>query len=155
MTFAKINNMFRHLKNVHKSKEPFVCKHCGKRFAKSKILTTHLAKHRADKRRAQESAEEALENSGNGRFTCEFPGCDKSYGKKHHLREHERKHSGDMKFACEVCGKKFYMHVMKRHMYSHTGLKPHVCRWKCGLTFASYGGRMKHERINHYKVNSV
>ena len=66
--------MFRHLKNVHKSKEPFVCKHCGKRFAKSKILTTHLAKHRADKRRAQESAEEALENSGNGRFTCEFPG---------------------------------------------------------------------------------
>ena len=74
MTFAKINNMFRHLKNVHKSKEPFVCKHCGKRFAKSKILTTHLAKHRADKRRAQESAEEALENSGNGRFTCEFPG---------------------------------------------------------------------------------
>ena len=51
-----------------------------------------------------------------------LPGCDKSYGKKHHLREHERKHSGDMKFACEVCGKKFYMHAhMKRHMYSHTG----------------------------------
>ena len=83
-------------------------------------------------------------------------GCDKSYGKKHHLREHERKHSGDMKFSCEVCGKKFYMHAhMKRHMYSHTGLKPHVCRWKCGLTFASYGGRMKHERINHYKRNPL
>ena len=74
LTFAKINNMFRHLKNVHKSKEPFVCKHCGKRFAKSKTLTGHLAKHRAEKRRAQESEEEALENSGNGRFVCEFPG---------------------------------------------------------------------------------
>ena len=74
LTFAKINNLFRHLKNVHKSKEPFVCKHCGKRFAKSKNLTGHLAKHRAEKRRAQESAEEALENSGNGRFSCEFPG---------------------------------------------------------------------------------
>lgn len=40
-------------------------------------------------------------------------------------------------------------------MYSHTGLKPHTCRWKCGLTFASYGGRMKHERINHYEENPL
>ena len=53
ITFAKINNMFRHLRNVHKSKEPFVCKHCGKRFAKSKALASHLALHRAEKRKLQ------------------------------------------------------------------------------------------------------
>jgi hypothetical protein len=34
------------------------------------------------------------------------------YGKRHHLREHERKHTGDMRFACDVCGKKFYMQVI-------------------------------------------
>ena len=44
---------------------------------------------------------------------------------------------------------------MKRHLYSHTGIKPHVCRWKCGAIFASYGGRMKHERINHYDENPL
>jgi len=44
---------------------------------------------------------------------------------------------------------------MKRHLYSHTGIKPHVCRWRCGAIFASYGGRMKHERINHYKENPL
>lgn len=157
LTFARINNMFRHLKKVHKSKEPYVCKHadCGKRFAKSKSLASHLAVHRAEKRKAKEKAEEE-EEAEEGRYACEFPGCDKSYGKKHHLKEHERKHTGDMKYACEVCGKKFYIHAhMKRHMYSHTGLKPHVCRWKCGLTFASYGGRMKHERINHYEANPL
>ena len=156
VTFAKINNMFRHLKNVHKSKEPFVCKHCGTRFTKSKPLAKHLAWHRAQKRQAQEDLLDQDDPNDLDRYTCEFPGCQKSYGKKHHLKEHERKHTGDMKYKCEVCGKKFYMHAhMKRHMYSHTGLKPHVCRWKCGLTFASYGGRMKHERINHYEENPL
>ena len=159
MTFGKINNMFRHLINVHQSKEPYVCKHCGNRFAKSKALTSHLAKHRADKRSAQlDSEENDNQDTGNGNknFACEFPGCDKSYGKKHHLKEHERKHTGERNYVCQVCNKRFFAHAhMKRHMYSHTGLKPHICRWKCGATFASYGGRMKHERINHYKRNPL
>jgi len=89
-------------------------------------------------------------------YVCEFPGCGKEYKKRHHLKEHERKHTGDMKYACEVCGKRFYIQAhMKRHLYSHTGIKPHVCRWKCGAIFASYGGRMKHERINHYEENPL
>ena len=162
MTFARINNLFRHLKSIHKSKEPFMCKYanCQKRFSKSKSLTSHLAQHRAEKRREKEEKQAELDDLEQeavyGRFICEFPGCEKSYGKKHHLKEHERKHTGDMKYTCDVCGKKFYIQAhMKRHMYSHTGLKPHVCRWKCGLTFASYGGRMKHERINHYEENPL
>ena len=69
-----------------------------------------------------------------------------------------------MRYACDVCGERFFVHGhMKRHLYSHTGIKPHACRWetiglfqqsitrltirwKCGAIFASYGGRMKHER---------
>ena len=109
-----------------------------------------------------------------------------------------------MRYACEVCGERFFVHGhMKRHLYSHTGIKPHACRyefflyvkhlykspslthwltnslthllcdrqthsitnitlnsechvivfcffrWKCGAIFASYGGRMKHERAQH------
>ena len=60
-------------------------------------------------------------------FFCS--GCGKEYRKRHHLKEHERKHTGDMKYSCDVCSKKFYVHNhMKRHLYSHTGIKPHVCR---------------------------
>ena len=137
MTFARINNLFRHLKSIHKSKEPFMCKYanCQKRFSKSNSLTSHLAQHRAEKRREKEEKQAELDDIAeqendavNGRFICEFPGCEKSYGKKHHLKEHERKHTGDMKYTCDVCGKKFYIQAhMKRHMYSHTGLKPHIC----------------------------
>ena len=79
-----------------------------------------------------------------------------------HLVSHD---AGDMRYACDVCGERFFVHGhMKRHLYSHTGIKPHACRWpikrermaitititlirwKCGAIFASYGGRMKHER---------
>jgi uncharacterized Zn-finger protein len=40
-----------------------------------------------------------------------------------------RKHTGDMRYSCEVCGERFFVHGhMKRHLYSHTGIKPHSCR---------------------------
>ena len=154
----RINNLFRHLKVVHNSKKPYLCKYegCKERFAKSSTLRTHLAVHRAEQRKLQADKDVSNEEENTKKFMCEFPGCGKEYGKRHHLKEHERKHTGDMRFSCEVCGKKFYMHAhMKRHLYSHTGIKPHVCRWKCGAIFASYGGRMKHERINHYKENPL
>ena len=154
----RINNLFRHLKVVHASKRPYLCKYegCKERFSKSATLRTHLAVHRAETKKLQAEKDTPNEEEGLKKFTCEFPGCGKEYGKRHHLKEHERKHTGDMRFSCEVCGKKFYMHAhMKRHLYSHTGIKPHVCRWKCGAIFASYGGRMKHERINHYEENPL
>ena len=92
------------------------------------------------------------------RYQCEFPGCEREYGKKQHLKEHFRKHTGDrkhvtrkiqkctistyiaktsvmndagdMRYSCDVCGERFFVHGhMKRHLYSHTGIKPHACRW--------------------------
>ena len=113
LCFTRINNLFRHLKVVHKSKKPYVCKHqdCTQRFAKSKLLREHLSRHRAERRKAKEESSE--ENVDENRFVCEFPGCGKVYGKKHHLKEHERKHTGDMRFCCDVCGKRFYIQVYK------------------------------------------
>ena len=60
----------------------------------------------------QEGEDESERVSGVGdgepkRFACEFPDCGKVYGKRHHLKEHERKHTGDMRYKCEVCNKRF------------------------------------------------
>ena len=157
--------MYRHLKVVHDDPEPYICvyKSCGKRFESSKNLREHVnSSHRYMKylfldylqidvnvRKGVRKEMEEMEAS-NLRFKCEFPGCGREYGKKQHLKEHFRKHTGDMRYACDVCGERFFVHGhMKRHLYSHTGIKPHACRWKCGAIFASYGGRMKHERAQH------
>merc|ERR1719189_1810921 len=140
--------MYRHLKVVHDDDNPYICvyKNCSGRFESSKMLREHVNRVH---RKGRNHEIDDLEGS-NMRYQCEFPGCEREYGKKQHLKEHFRKHTGDMRYACDVCGERFFVHGhMKRHLYSHTGIKPHACRWKCGAIFASYGGRMKHERAQH------
>ena len=64
----RINNLFRHLKVVHASKRPYLCKYegCKERFSKSQCLRTHLAVHRAESRKLQaekEASEKTEENA--------------------------------------------------------------------------------------------
>ena len=47
----RINNLFRHLKLVHKSQKPYVCKYCKKRYARADELRTHFAGHKAERER--------------------------------------------------------------------------------------------------------
>ena len=51
---------------------------------------------------------EELEAS-NLRYKCEFPGCEREYGKRQHLKEHFRKHTGEMRYSCEVKLLKYYL----------------------------------------------
>ena len=112
--------MYRHLKDVHKSKEPYVCKQCQKRFESLKILNGHLAKHRAEKILAQEMAEEALENKVT--YVCKFPSCGKYFNKVYQIKEHQQFHA--KKISCEVWYKKFYSpEDLNQHLNSHLGIK--------------------------------
>jgi len=147
-TFTRTNNMYRHMKIVHEDPTPYICvyKNCTQAFKDSKSLREHTS---TDHKKVVRRELEELDSS-DLKFKCDFPGCGREYGKRQHLKEHYRKHTGDMRYSCDVCGEKFFVHGhMKRHLYSHTGIKPHACRWKCGAIFASYGGRMKHERAQH------
>jgi hypothetical protein len=64
--------------------------------------------------------------SANGRekvFTCKV--CNRSFGYKHVLQNHERTHTGEKPFECKVCNKRFTRdHHLKTHMRLHTGEKP-------------------------------
>ncbi|KAA8499659.1 Transcription factor YY2 [Porphyridium purpureum] len=42
-----------------------------------------------------------------GVFECPYPACGRRFGKRFNLKAHLRKHSGELPFACDVCGKKY------------------------------------------------
>ena len=79
-------------------------------------------------------------------FTCQT--CNRSFGYKHVLQNHERTHTGEKPFECKVCNKRFTRdHHLKTHMRLHTGEKPYVCT-HCGHRFVQVANLRRHLRVH-------
>ena len=97
-------------------------------------------------------------SSTNGRekvFTCNI--CNRSFGYKHVLQNHERTHTGEKPFECKECHKRFTRdHHLKTHMRLHTGEKPYSCT-HCDRQFVQVANLRRHLRVHTgerpYKVN--
>lgn len=97
----------------------------------SKKLTTSLAKR---------------PQGGNRVFTCQT--CNRSFGYKHVLQNHERTHTGEKPFECKVCHKRFTRdHHLKTHMRLHTGEKPYSCT-QCDRQFVQVANLRRHLRVH-------
>lgn len=79
-------------------------------------------------------------------FTCKI--CNRSFGYKHVLQNHERTHTGEKPFACPECNKRFTRdHHLKTHMRLHTGEKPYHCN-HCDRQFVQVANLRRHLRVH-------
>ena len=50
--------------------------------------------------------------SGERPYTCPIEGCDKRFARSDELSRHRRMHTGERKFACSICGRRFVRSVI-------------------------------------------
>ncbi|KAK4934486.1 Metallothionein expression activator [Elasticomyces elasticus] len=79
------------------------------------------------------------------KWTCNFDGCNKKFGRKENIKSHVQTHLGDRQFRCDHCKKCFVRgHDLKRHAKIHTGTKPYPCL--CGNSFARHDALTRHRQ---------
>lgn len=82
-----------------------------------------------------------------GKWTCMYEDCGRSFGRKENIKSHVQTHLGDRQYRCIHCGNTFVrQHDLKRHAKIHSGIKPYPC--DCGRSFARHDALTRHRQRN-------
>ncbi|KAJ8889679.1 hypothetical protein PR048_009180 [Dryococelus australis] len=147
-----LNNHMR----THRAEKGFACTECDKRFITSVEFKSHMAQHTdlsiVRSQQACQPCEKSFkcddslklnvaEQVSDRVLLCE---CGRRFLDVGAFEKHQRNHSEDKHFGCNVCGKRFSRaHQLENHMIVHSGLKPFPCH-VCSRKFARSSDLKRH-----------
>ncbi|XP_011503036.1 PREDICTED: zinc finger protein 39-like [Ceratosolen solmsi marchali] len=114
-SFVQKSKLNRHLL-IHKQQNDIECAECGRRFSTKQYLKNHMSIHQ------------------NNSYKCKF--CPKTFTLAFNRKRHERSHSTDRPYKCDICSKDF------------KDVKPYSCN-QCNLEFRRKDNLNRHVKHHH------
>ncbi|KAK6627413.1 hypothetical protein RUM44_009890 [Polyplax serrata] len=154
--FIQKPNLTDHLRK-HKGEYRYKCPVCHKAFIRRSVLKVHVLAHKSESHMCQYCGKQFknLTNltvhikicSGDLKFCCDK--CDKKFPIRSLLKRHiSIRHNSEYLFVCSICSKGFGKNSdLRTHMRSHSDKKPFRCS-KCNNCYKSLSNLNQHMKVH-------
>ncbi|XP_050091324.1 transcription factor grauzone-like [Anopheles aquasalis] len=152
-----------HMVNIHGNREMLICDSCGKEFRTRQAFDRHVNQHMGidqtehvqcslcskwlGSKRALKVHIQLVHNEAGQTFKCDQ--CPHESPNSRAMANHKQRVHVDLRFECDVCGKRFKRQLyLKEHIALHTGKPLYSCEI-CGATFNSNANKYSHRKNKH------